>query len=67
MKAEVIKIPNRFLPAIHRTEKCAVVRLPVVHIEQECPKVQELRRHCKLWLERDREFSGGTCSGGEHL
>jgi hypothetical protein len=63
MKAQVIKFPNRFLPAIRRAEKCAVVRLPVIHTPRECPKVQELRRQSKMLREHFKanrpQFSGG--------
>jgi hypothetical protein len=53
MTAQLIPFPNFFRPATPRDEPCSIVILPVIHIEQECPKVQELRRHCKLWLERN--------------
>lgn len=60
MTAQLIKFPNRFLPAIRRAEKCAVVRLPVVRADRECPKIALLRRQSKMLREHfKRELSGG--------
>lgn len=82
MKAQVIKFPNRFLPAIRRDEPCTIVILPVVRAERfdsgevspllgpriECPKIAELRRQSKRLREHFKpKFSGVTGGGGDHL
>lgn len=69
MKAQLIKFPNRFLPAIRRDEKCAVVKLPIPLTPRECPKITELRRQSKMLREhfkpsfaRLEDFSGSDAA-----
>jgi hypothetical protein len=66
MTAQIHPFPDFFRPATPRDDPCLIVVLPVVRTPRECPKVQELRVLCKIWLNRNKsKFSGGTCSGGE--
>lgn len=58
MKAEVIKFPNRFLPATRQDRPCIIVVMPVVRIERECPKIVELRLQSKLLREHFKPKCG---------